>query len=94
MAEKKISFYMTCGISAAMDESGSFSLEIADCIHRFTVDDWGDLCEDDKALNRQAKACGGRILAAYPSARGRVYIITDDATANEQITTVLFADEY
>jgi len=94
MAEKRIEFYMTSGISAAMDESGSFSLEIADFIHRFTVDDWGDLCEEDKALNRRAKTCGGRILAAYSSSRGRVYIITDDTKANPQITTVLFADEY
>ena len=94
MAEKKISFYMTCGISAAMDESGSFSMEIADCIHRFTVDDWGDLCEDDKELNQRAKTCGGRILAAYHTSHGKVYIITDDTKANPQITTVLFADEY
>ena len=94
MNEKRVSFYMTCGISAAMDESISFSMEIADCIHRFTMDDWGDLCEDDKELNQRAKTCGGRILAAYPSTRGRVYVITDDTKANPQITTVLFADEY
>ena len=94
MSEKSVSFYMTCGISAAMDESISFSMEISDYIHRFTVDDWGELCEDDRELNRQAKTCGGRILAAYSSTRGRVYIITEDAMAKEQITTVLFASEY
>ena len=50
--------------------------------------------KEDCQLNEQAKKEGGRILGAYNTQRGRVYIITDDALANPQVTTVLYADEY
>jgi len=60
----------------------------------YVHDDWGDLCEDDKELNRQAKINGGRILAAYTTDNGKVYIITDDAKAVVKVTTVLYASEY
>lgn len=93
-AAKKLEFYMTRGISEAMDVDNTFACEIGDLIHRYTVRDWGDLCEDDKQLNEQALKDGGRTLAAYETSRGRVYIITDDAKANPQVTTVLYAWEY
>ena len=53
--DKKIEFYMTCGISADMDNDNAFACEIGMYINRFVKDDWGDLCEDDKELNRAAK---------------------------------------
>ena len=92
--EKKIEFYMTCGISADMDNDNAFACEIGMYINRFVKDDWGDLCEDDKELNRAALKDGGRVLAAYTSSKGKIYIITDDTKANPQVTTVLYASEY
>ena len=92
--DKKIGFYMTCGISADMDNDNAFACEIGTFINRFTNADWGDLCEEDKELNRAALKEGGRVLAAYTSSKGRIYIITDDTKANPQITTVLYASEY
>ena len=92
--EKKIEFYMTAGIAEDMDNDATFASEIADCIYRFTHGDWGTLCDDDKALNELALKEGGRVLAAYNTERGKVYIITDATKANPQVTTVLYAHEY
>lgn len=94
MKEKQIAFYMTGGVSDDMDSDQHFACEIGDAIHRFIGDDWGNLCEDDKALNRRAKTEGGRVFAAYSTSRGKIYIIADDALADDQVTTVLYASEY
>ena len=90
----KIEFYMTAGIAADMDSDIGFASEVADIIHRFISDDWGELCDDDCEMNRQAKKDGGRILGAYTTTRGRVYVITDDALAAVKVTTILYASEY
>ena len=92
--EKKIEFYMTAGISADMDSDPSFAGQIGEIVHRFVNNDWGDLCESDCRINRQAMKNGGRILGAYDTYKGRVYVITDDALANPQVTTILYASEY
>lgn len=92
--EKKIEFYMTAGIAADMDADNSFACEIGAIIHRFLTDNWGDLCSDDCKLNEQAKTDGGRILGAYNTGRGRVYVICDDALAIPQVVTVLYTHEY
>ena len=87
-------FYVTAGINAAIEQNIRFAREVFSATTRYTAGDWGDLCESDKELNEQALQRGGRILAAYPTSLGRMYIITDDATAEKLVTTVLFADEY
>lgn len=92
--DKKIEFYMTCGISADMDNDNAFACEIGMYISRFVKNDWGELCEDDKSLNRAALEKGGHVLAAYTSSKGKIYIITDDTKAEPQVTTVLYASEY
>ena len=92
--EKKMEFYMTATLGADMDNDQSFACEIGSIIHRFVCNDWGDLCSDDYFANKQALQDGGRILGAYNTKRGRVYVITDDALANPQVTTVLYASEY
>ena len=92
--EKKIEFYMTAGIAADMDADQNFAGAIGHIIHRFLTDDWGSLCKEDCLLNAAAKVEGGRILGAYNTSKGRVYVINDDALAQPQIVTVLYADEY
>ena len=87
-------FYVTAGINAAIEQNIHFAREVFKATTQYTAGDWGDLCESDKNLNEQALLRGGRILAAYPTSLGRVYIITDDTTAEKLVTTVLFADEY
>lgn len=92
--EKRLEFFMTSGVAADMDRDISFASEIADLINRYMNGDWGDLCEDDKELNRIAIKEGGRVLAAYQTTGRKVYIITDDTKAESLVTTVLYASEY
>ena len=93
MKEKRMEFYMTTGVSIDMDADNRFACEIGNIIHRYVTQDWGDLCEQDKELNRRALSEGGRIVAAYETGRGRVYVITDDTLAMPTVTTVLYAHE-
>ena len=56
---------------------------------RFTSGDWGDLCEDDKALNEDALKDGDRLMGEYvDKERGwKIWIITE---ADRSVTTILF----
>lgn len=92
--EKCMSFYMTAGIGADMDNDPTFACEIGAIIHRFVCNDWGDLCWEDQQANLQAQKDGGRVLAVYETSKGRVYVITDDTQANPMVTTILYTDEY
>ena len=94
MKEMRMEFYMTAGIGNDMDADNRFACEIGDVIHRYVTQDWGDLCEQDMEFNRRALKEGGRILAAYQTSRGKVYVITDDTLAMPTVTTVLYAHEY
>lgn len=83
---------MTNGISNKMAESEKFASEITDCFKRYIVRDWGDMCDEDKEMNDKALGTGAaRVLAAYDTSEGRVYIITEQ---DRSYTTILFANEY
>ena len=60
---------------------------------RFTSGYWGDLCEDDKALNEDALKDGDRLMGEYvDKERGwKIWIITE---ADRSVTTILFPSEY
>ena len=54
--------------------------------------DWGDMCRSDRELNDSAVKSGNdRILAAYETCEGKIYIITD---RDRSYTTILFAADY
>ena len=93
-SERKMSFYITCGISADMDRDGMFATQVADAIHRFTINDWGVMCGEDFDVNIKAMQNGGRVMGVYPTKRGRIWIINDDAHAEEMTITVLYPSEY
>lgn len=82
---------MTVGIKDAADGSKTYSNELVSCVERYISYDWGDLCEDDKVSNQEALRNGNRILGAYNTSKGKVYIITE---CDRSVTTVLFASEY
>lgn len=65
--------------------------EVIDCIRRHCEGDWGDVCDDDKAANERALVHGDRLLSAYVTSRGRIYVITE---ADRSATTALFTHEY
>ena len=81
----------TSGIKNAIDSSKKYSKEICTCIERYISYDWGDLCDEDKESNKEALLNGNRILAAYDTSLGKIYIITE---WDRSVTTVLFSSEY
>ena len=83
---------MTRGIVTAIKENKSFAAEVVESFSRYVKYDWGDLCNEDKQMNTSAlENNDDRILAAYNTSQGKIYIITEwDRSA----TTILFADEY
>lgn len=82
---------MTNGITNAALNNEPFFHEILAALNRYTMKDWGDLCEEDKAINEDALIHGDRILAKYETSKGPIYIITE---WDRSTTTVLFTDEY
>ncbi len=83
---------MTSGVNNKIAESEKFAREIKICMEKYITCDWGDLCNEDKEMNDNALRNGNdRVLAAYDTSEGKVYIITEH---DRSATTILFADEY
>ena len=83
--------YATRGIADAMEQSPKFAAEVRRAFGRYQQGDWGDVCEEDRALNDEAARIGECVLAAYQTSGGKIWIITEwDRSA----TTILYPDEY
>lgn len=82
---------VTRGIAIEAEESPAFAREVAVAFNRYRQGDWGDLCREDKDLNNQAVENEGRILAAYQTSKGKIWIITE---WDRSSTTILFPEEY
>lgn len=82
---------MTQGIAQAMKNAVTFTTEITIILEKYKLCDWGDTCKEDAELNNEAIKNNERILAAYDTSKGTVWIITEwDRT----VTTILFPSEY
>lgn len=82
----------TSGVSYDMKESIEFTDFIINCLNRYKHLDWGDLGDDDKAMNNSAvRNNDDRIFAKYNYKQSAIYIITE---WDRSVTTVLFNDEY
>lgn len=69
-----------------------FAKFITNSFAKYLQCDWGELCEEDKALNDSAvKNNNDRILAKYSYNNEDIYIITE---WDRSTTTILFTDEY
>ena len=66
--------------------------DVVTALNRHRSGDFGDVCEEDKALNEEAIETGDRILSAYIDRNGiKFWIITEwDRSA----TTILLPSEY
>ena len=60
-------------------------------LKRHLKGDWGELCQEDKAENNLSLRCGYRLLSAYETPLGKLWIITE---ADRSATTFLLPDEY
>lgn len=82
----------TRGINNTVADDIVFAKEVLSCIRRYKMQDWGDMCEEDKKMNNDAvKYHNDRILASYNTSKGKIYIITE---CDRSYTTILFANEY
>ena len=81
--------YVTGGASEALD-----FLDISRALRRHRIGDDGDLCDEDRAANRSARAHGYRVISCYHTAtadRVKFWVITE---ADRSSTTVLLPEEY
>ena len=60
-------------------------------LQRHLAGDWGDLCPEDKAENDLSLTHNYRLLSAYDTAYGKLWIITE---ADRSATTFLLPEEY
>ena len=79
----------TRGALAALEKAGQPPLLF---IIRHMQNDWGEVCDEDRAQNDEAVASGNRIHSAYrTSLGGTIWIITEH---DRSATTILLPDEY
>jgi len=66
--------------------------DVASALVRHVSGDWGEIDQEDRRLNDDALAHGGRLLSAYVDRkRTRFFIITE---ADRSATTILLPEEY
>lgn len=68
-------------------------IEPEDLFNRHQRGDWGDLCAEDRAVNRRALFFGDRLLSSYllPETKETIWILTE---WDRSITTMLLPKEY
>lgn len=81
----------TRGIVEEIERSAVFAMEITAAFKRYQQHDWGNLCGEDRLQNDEAVQIGERVLAAYATTKGTVWIITE---WDRSVTTILFPREY
>lgn len=73
----------------AMRLIGAEDISIA--LWRHMSGDWGDVDDEDRALNNQAVLDGTRLLSVYRASDKKFYIITE---SDRSVTTFLLPEEY
>jgi hypothetical protein len=83
----------TKGVWREMGDNSAFGKFVSESFVKYAHCDWGQTCDEDKALNDEAVKTGeDRILAVYETdGLPKIWIITEwDRSA----TTILFPSEY
>jgi hypothetical protein len=66
-------------------------IDLLEYLQRHLNGDWGDLCDEDKAENLLSLKHSLRLLSAYNTPCGKLWIITE---ADRSVTTFLLPEEY
>lgn len=83
---------VTDHIYNTMQRNEQFTMEIYIALWRYCRKDWGCSGEESKAMNDYAVEKGDRrIMAAYDTSEGTVWILTAE---DRSATTILFPAEY
>lgn len=86
---------MTRGVADALAENPDFLGFVMESMARYQACDWGEMDDEDKALNDSAVANGDdRILAAYKNGGPKAWKIWIITEWDRSATTILFPDEY
>lgn len=73
-------------------EQGNLPMvDVIQAVARHLHGDYGDIDPEDRRMNHDAVAMGGRVFSAYGLRTGRVWVITE---ADRSVTTVLYPSEY
>ena len=81
----------TRGVAYQLQQDPEFESFCRKSFSRHASGDWGDLCEEDKAVNDDALKNGGRLFSAYKKDDTTIWIITE---WDRSVTTILFPSEY
>jgi hypothetical protein len=74
------------------EEYLEFCAELGRVFHKQSKHDWGEVSDEDKALNDEAVVEGNRVLGAHTLSNGvKVWIITE---ADRSSTMILLPEEY
>lgn len=81
---------------AALELLQAAGLRPSELLDRHVYGDWGDLCDEDKALNDEAVRDGSRILSSYEIGDEKLWIISEAANDDGEryATTLLLDFEY
>ena len=75
----------------ALEIVRAHGLDVVSLLHRHRAGDWGAVSEHDAQANDHAVEHGARVLSAYDTVGGRLWIITE---ADRSATTILLPSEY
>ena len=75
----------------ALEAVRANGIDVLGLVHRHASGDWGVVCAGDAQANNHALAHGARVLSAYETVAGRLWVITE---ADRSATTVLLPSEY
>ena len=75
----------------ALGLASRHGVDLRALLRRHEAGDWGDVGVSDARANEHACRSGGRLLSAYSTPGGRVWVITE---ADRSATTVLLPSEY
>ena len=78
-------------VSIELMENKQFATEIFHAMERYCYKDWGILSDGDKEMNEQALQDEDRLMGAYMTCKGKIWIITE---WDRSSTIILFPDEY
>ncbi len=82
----------TRAVAERFEVDKDFKIFVTESFQRFIECDWGDVCDEDKALNDNSVINGERLLGSYTANDGtKIWIITE---WDRSYTTILFPNEY
>lgn len=91
----KAKLYQTAALACEVKQNMAFSTQVLASISRFYRQDWGEISEEDKAVNADALRYKNFILGAYETYKGRIFVTAESTDKLEyDIITVMFTSDY